>query len=148
MAVISQAKLPSDEHHGTLMMINQHRFREWLGAVRHQAITWTNVDLDPCRHVASQGHNELMAFSWFLDHAEKGLSTFYCHVPKTLSRLFLISQRGWVLRIGGLLQDCCISSVLAMEVLQSCIKPQTANSFSTCLRSCMTQIFLYLYQNL
>ena len=34
-------------------------FRYWLGAVRQQAITWTNVDLDPCRHMASLGHNEL-----------------------------------------------------------------------------------------
>ena len=31
-----------------------------LGAVRQQVITWTKVDLDPCRHMASLGHNELM----------------------------------------------------------------------------------------
>ena len=36
-----------------------HLFRKWLGAVRQQAITWTNVDLDPCRHMTSLGHKEL-----------------------------------------------------------------------------------------
>ena len=30
-----------------------------MTAVRHQAITWANVDQDPWRHVASLGHNEL-----------------------------------------------------------------------------------------
>ena len=30
-----------------------------LGAVRQQAITWADVDTDLCRHMASQGHNEL-----------------------------------------------------------------------------------------
>ena len=30
-----------------------------VGAVRQQAITWTNVDPDLWRHVASLGHNEL-----------------------------------------------------------------------------------------
>ena len=34
-------------------------FRQWLGAVRQQAITWTNVDQDMCRHLASLGLNEL-----------------------------------------------------------------------------------------
>ena len=59
MVVISQAKLPSGEHHGTLVMISQHWFRQWLGTIRHQAITSTSVDLDPCHHMASLGHNEL-----------------------------------------------------------------------------------------
>ena len=27
--------------------------------MRQQAITWANVDPDLCRHMASQGHNEL-----------------------------------------------------------------------------------------
>ena len=29
------------------------------GAVRQQAITWTNADSDLCGHVVSLGHNEL-----------------------------------------------------------------------------------------
>ena len=40
-------------------MISQHWFRWWLGAVRQQAITWTNVDPDLCRHMVSLGQNEL-----------------------------------------------------------------------------------------
>ena len=34
-------------------------FRQWLGAVRQQAITWTSVDQDLQRHMASLGPNEL-----------------------------------------------------------------------------------------
>ena len=34
-----------------------------FGAVRQQAITWANVDPDPCRHMASLGHNELKIIS-------------------------------------------------------------------------------------
>ena len=35
-------------------MRSQHWFRSWLGAVRQQAITWANVDLDLCHHIAYQ----------------------------------------------------------------------------------------------
>ena len=35
---------PSGECHNTSLMISQHWFRQWLGAVRQQAITWTRVD--------------------------------------------------------------------------------------------------------
>ena len=52
--------MPWDACHGTSPMISQHWFRQWLGAVRQQAITWANVDLVPCRHMASSGHNELI----------------------------------------------------------------------------------------
>ena len=31
----------------------------WLGAIRHQAITWANVDPDLCHHMASLSHNDL-----------------------------------------------------------------------------------------
>ena len=59
MADVYLVKLLSDEHHWTLQMISQHWFRQWLGAVRQQAITWANVDQDLCRHMASLSHNEL-----------------------------------------------------------------------------------------
>ena len=54
-------KLPRDECHGTLLMVSQHWFRLWLGAVRQQAITWTNVDPDLCHHMVHVllGHNDL-----------------------------------------------------------------------------------------
>ena len=40
-------------------MISQHWFRQWLGAIGQQAITWANVDPDLCRHMVSLGQNEL-----------------------------------------------------------------------------------------
>ena len=51
--------MPSDECHRTLVMISQHWFRWWLGAVRQQVITCANVDLYLCHHMASLGLNEL-----------------------------------------------------------------------------------------
>ena len=37
---------------GPQQMISQHWLRQWLGAVRQQAITWASLDLVPCRHMA------------------------------------------------------------------------------------------------
>ena len=59
MAEVSLVKLPSNECHWTLLMISQHWFRKWLGAVQHQVITSDNVDPDLYHHVVSLGHNEL-----------------------------------------------------------------------------------------
>ena len=39
---------------------SQYWFWKWLGAIRHLAITWANVDEDLCCHMASLGPNELM----------------------------------------------------------------------------------------
>ena len=36
---------------GISLMISQHRFRSWLGAIRQQAITWVNVDPDLWHHI-------------------------------------------------------------------------------------------------
>ena len=47
--------MSSDECQRTLLLISQHRFRKWVGAVRQQAITWISVDQDPQRHMASLG---------------------------------------------------------------------------------------------
>ena len=41
------------------LIITQQRFKQWLGAIRHQAIGWANVDPDLCRHMTSLGYNEL-----------------------------------------------------------------------------------------
>ena len=49
----------SDECNITLLIISQHWFRYWLGAVRQQAITWVNVEPDLCGHMVSLDHNEL-----------------------------------------------------------------------------------------
>ena len=40
-------------------MITQHWFWLWLGAIRHQAITFTNVDSAQLSHMASLGLTEL-----------------------------------------------------------------------------------------
>ena len=58
-------KLLPGEHHQKPLMRSQHWFRKWLGAIRHQAITWTNVEPDLYSHMASIGHN--------------GLTLKYCH---------------------------------------------------------------------
>ena len=42
----------------TGLYISQHWFRCWFGAVRQQAITWTNVDSDLFCHMTSLGHKE------------------------------------------------------------------------------------------
>ena len=46
MAEVSLVNSPLDECHSTLLMISQHWFRQWLVAVRQQAITWANGDRD------------------------------------------------------------------------------------------------------
>ena len=56
MAESFDMKLPSGDNHWTSLMVSQHWFRWWIGAVRQQAITWANVDPDFCRHMASLGH--------------------------------------------------------------------------------------------
>ena len=43
-------------------------FRNWLGAVRHQAITWANVDRNLCHYKTSPGHNKLICLSHFQYH--------------------------------------------------------------------------------
>ena len=56
---LSLVKLPLDKRYWSIFTISKHWFRQWLGAVSQQAITWANVDQDLCRHMASLGHNEL-----------------------------------------------------------------------------------------
>ena len=56
------------ECHRTLLMVSQHWFWLWLGAIRQKAITWTKVDPDLFRHMASRGHNELKVLELMIDH--------------------------------------------------------------------------------
>ena len=58
MAEVFLVKLPEAGCNWTLPM-SQLWGRQWLVAVRQQAITCANVDLDLCSHMASPGHNEL-----------------------------------------------------------------------------------------
>ena len=41
-------------------MISQHWFRQLLGAVRQQAITWAKADSDLCGYMVSLVQNELI----------------------------------------------------------------------------------------
>ena len=52
-------KLPSYGCTRTYLMISLNWFRWGLGAISHQAITWTNDDSDPWCHMASLGQLEL-----------------------------------------------------------------------------------------
>ena len=52
---------PSGECQKTLLMINQHWFMWWVGAVRQQAITWAHVVSVLYCYMVSIGHNELTA---------------------------------------------------------------------------------------
>ena len=74
----NSVKLLSSEFQKASLMISKHRFRWWLDAVRHQAVTWTSVDYDQQHHVVSLGHNELthkglneMADGYFADNIFK-----------------------------------------------------------------------------
>ena len=39
---------------------SQHWVKKWYGAIRQEAITWSDVDPDPYCYVASLGHNVLI----------------------------------------------------------------------------------------
>ena len=45
--------LSTERYSWTLLMASQCCFRQLRGALKHNAITWTNVYLDICRHVAT-----------------------------------------------------------------------------------------------
>ena len=51
-------KLPSANCQLALLMISQHWFRQRLGAIRQQAITWANVYTDLSCYMASLGCSE------------------------------------------------------------------------------------------
>ena len=78
--------MPWVECNGTSPMISQHWLRSWRGAIRQQAITWANVDLVPCHHMASPGHNKLtqscykpwMLYFWGMKILCKACSIFQC----------------------------------------------------------------------
>ena len=52
-SVVSQSQVPREFGVNlALLMMNQHWFRLWLGAVRLQTIAWANVAPDLCHHTA------------------------------------------------------------------------------------------------
>ena len=86
-------KLFWGEGHKTSLIISQHWFRHWLGAVRQQAITWANVGVDPCRHLTSLGHNELICVDMDV--------VYKCQIHINLNTSYLhnwclpMGKRGW-----------------------------------------------------
>ena len=59
MAGVSVVKLPSNVCHWLKLMITQDWFRRSIGALRQQAIIWTDVDPVLCCYIVSPGHDEL-----------------------------------------------------------------------------------------
>ena len=89
------------------LMMSQHWSRWWLGAIRHQAMTWANVDPDLYHHMASLGHNGLI--EWILGWI------FFFSTCNTGSGL-ITHMMAWV-------QDCSNSLADMQKLLQSCTKP-------------------------
>ena len=59
---------PWNECQWTSLMVNQHWFRKWLGAVRQQAITWISFDEDLPHHMAPQGRPQRVNSNGVLSH--------------------------------------------------------------------------------
>ena len=83
------------ECHWTSLTTSQHWFRQWLGAVRQQAINWANVDPDLSGHMVSLGHNELITstFSWDTMDIFAFILLFHrylCYSPETGRKLVAI----------------------------------------------------------
>ena len=75
------AKLLSDEGQRTSPTRSQHWFRQWLGAVSHQAITWASVDQVIRCLMRSLGHNDLIHTSYIsfaVNHWYETLLTICC----------------------------------------------------------------------
>ena len=51
-------KLLSGERHKSPLMISQHWFRKWLGAIIQEAITWTSIDQDLRYHLFQSVHTQ------------------------------------------------------------------------------------------
>ena len=62
---------------GGLEDLARHWFRWWLGAIRHQAITWTNVDLPSMR---SPGIHSRVIFTWILNTSVPNVCLKFTHL--------------------------------------------------------------------
>ena len=79
---ISKTVLPTMQ-----LIISRHLFRLWLGVVRPQAITWTNIDPQLCHHMASLVRNELTQV-WWPVHTQilQSLADFIISYPLSFQR--------------------------------------------------------------
>ena len=93
MAEVSLVKLPSNECYWTLLMLSQHWFRQWLGAIRQRTIAWASIDQDLCCHMVSLGHNESILLKYLtnsvslrqedLNHTSKNIKKMLCSTSVT-----------------------------------------------------------------
>ena len=141
MAEVSLVKLYSTECQWTLLMVNQYWFRYWLGAVRHQAITWANVDPDLCHHMSSLGHNELM--DWFLILAQPlpGPMMTYCHLNQQNTQICSSSLlwntkatpcEGKICGISFKIRLWALFCLVVLYTIMHCISPYH------CKKTCIT----------
>ena len=73
-------------------MISQHWFRCWLGAVRHQAVTWISVDQNFWRHIVSLGHSAIIG-SYIITRNTFHQSILCCQIVSCTLLLKHIHQR-------------------------------------------------------
>ena len=74
-----------------------------------QAITWANVDLVPCHHIASPGHNELT--QWGLDKLAAILQTTYSHAFSRMKMYKFRLEFHW-----------CLFLTVQLTIFQHCFR--------------------------
>ena len=108
------------------IMESQHWFREWLGAVRQQAITWVNVDPDLCRHMVSLGHNELIFSQNTFEFMTCNMSLISGQRRHSCNIMSVSTLLLWNSYIIGIVQDFGYFNALAMELPQSNAQPSVS----------------------
>ena len=89
-------------------MISQYWFRYWLGAVRQQAITWTNVDWVPCRLYGvarAQWVNERVHWSLFVEGMVRNLQKCNGHTCQASSKYSVLTPWHALVSLFVLLQE-------------------------------------------
>ena len=94
-----------------------------LGAIRHQVITWTNIDQTLWRHMAPLGHNESYHFSKLTITCEAYLD--FADHEITLLRSFL---------------------VLCRTIFSHCLGFMSLNNDTRCMPCCVIELLYYILQ--
>ena len=85
---------PATNFVGRGYMISQYWFRQWLGAVRHEAITCINIVPGQFCHMESLGHNELIWCNQKKYCVVKGISQFQYKLCRWIN--FNLNKKFWV----------------------------------------------------
>ena len=125
--LISQIYFLWGECQKNSLVIIQHWIRWWLGAIRQQAITWANVDLELWCHMASPGHSELMHTITYLLQSLSEITVHCGSDGRNIVSGGCDAQNMQQSADGkkmdhcpyrdGTMQDCSISCALVMEIL-------------------------------